>query len=64
MAKCNEQLCHLYCDPLFFIKAKKFIEAAEKIYLETNVDKMGDSCVDYLKFVVKKSAFVKKSGLF
>jgi hypothetical protein len=37
---------------------------AENVYLTENVAQMGDACILYLKFVIKKSAFMKKSGKF
>ena len=52
-----ENLAHLYCEPLYFDKAEQLLEEAEKLYKDKGEDV-------YLKFLLKKAAFLKKNGFF
>jgi hypothetical protein len=62
LCKLYEGLAHLLCEPLMFDWAEELLDEAETIYLKTKKHLFTD--FDVIKFMLKKSSFLKKYGFF
>ena len=62
LCKLYEGLAHLLCEPLLFDWAEELIDEAEFIYLKSKKHLFTD--FDVIKFMLKKSSFLKKYGFF
>jgi hypothetical protein len=59
--KLNEGLGHLWCEPLLFDRCEEHLGKAEDLY--DQYDKLFTE-QDHIKFLIKKSSFLKKFGFF
>ena len=62
LCKLYEGLAHLLCEPLMFDWSEELLNEAESVY--TNTKKHLFTDFDVMKFLLKKSAFLKKFGFF